>query len=64
MSAIYLIGTTTGAARTPQEHMACNIEQICHYHRCTREEYFQRMREMKALDLPPKLTETDHTTGG
>jgi len=63
MKTIYLIGTTTGAAKTPAEDMARALEYYGHYHRCTQDEYFQRMREMRALDLSPQPTETNHTTG-
>ena len=62
MKTIYLIGTTTdGAARTQSETMASAFEQASGYRRCTREEYYQRMREIRALDLPPDSTEKDRT---
>jgi len=62
MNYIYLIGTS-GAAKTGHEYMARALEQVSDYHRCTQEEYLQRMREMRALDLSPQPTETDHTNG-
>ena len=60
MNYIYLIGTS-GAARTQHEYMACAFEQGSDYQRCTQEEYLQRMREIRALDLPPGPTEKDRT---
>jgi hypothetical protein len=49
MAYIYLIGTS-GAARTSDEDMARAFEQASGYHRCTQEEYLQRMREIRARD--------------
>lgn len=56
MNYIYLIGDTTGAARTQSETIARDYE-MTEYHKCTQQEYLQRLREMRALDLPPDPTE-------
>lgn len=53
MKTIYLISTTSdGVARTQSETMARAFEQASGYHRCTQEEYYQRMREIRVLDTP------------
>ena len=46
---IYLIGET-GAARTTDEAMAATLEAASGYHRCTESEYWQKLREIGALD--------------
>ena len=58
MAYIYLIGTS-GAARTSNEDMACALEQVGGYHRCTEKEYRQRMREIRALDVPGTPSRSD-----
>ena len=46
---IYLIGET-GAAKTNDETMANAMVELAGYTRCTEEEYWQRLREIKAVD--------------
>ena len=46
---IYLIGET-GAARTSDPAMADALIAIGGYRRCTEEQYWQRMREIEAVD--------------
>jgi len=46
---IYLIGET-GAARTTDEAMARAIVRSAGYRRCTEATYWQKMREIEAVD--------------
>lgn len=69
MKIIYLIGPPGGgAARAVSEDMASVFEQDSGYHRCTKEEYLQRVQEVRAeiraRNAPPEPTETDRTAGG
>jgi hypothetical protein len=61
MNYIYLIGPPGGgAARTRSETMAAAFEQASGYQRCTQEKYLQRMREIRALDIPSdSIDDTD-----
>ena len=56
---IYLIGPPGGgAARAQSEAMASIFEQDSGYHRCTQEQYLQRVQEIRAsLGMPPDPTE-------
>ena len=55
---IYLIGKT-GAACTLNEDMARAMIKIAGYHSCTESEYFDKLREIKALDTAIAEEETD-----
>jgi hypothetical protein len=53
---IYLIGVS-GAACTPNEGMAKALEEVAGYQRCTEDEYWERLREIEAVDGPAEEVE-------
>ena len=55
---IYLIGTT-GATETNDEKMARAMEQIAYYHRCSHDEYTQKLKEIAAWDRAAVQSESE-----